>query len=357
MKKPDYASMFTLRKDGRYMAYWHDKQGKRHAIYDRDPEALYHKINAKESETPPPLTFEAAADAWEKKHTDRVSFKTAETYTAPLRRIHDQFDGYDAEEITAQQIQAFLADLGKKSFSKRSVQMHRDILNMIFNNAIIENGLRYNPCGAVSMPKGLSSKKRELPDDSAIEAVKNGGDAPFGLFALVCLYAGLRRGEALALMYEDIDRKNAQISVTKAVEYVGNNGHLKQPKTEAGTRTVPLLKPLAAAIPAKGKGFIFHGEDGKLLTKEQYKKRWAKYCKTIGVEITAHQLRHGYATILYEAGVADKDAQELMGHSDIALTRDVYTHIRAARKQETAKKIDRFLAKKKKKPDNKIDNK
>ena len=54
---------------------------------------------------------------------------------------------------------------------------------------------------------------------------------------------------------------------------------------------------------------------------------------------------------------AMKDAQELMGHSDIALTRDVYTHIRAARKQETAKKIDRFLAKKKKKPDNKIDNK
>ena len=358
MKKPDYASMFTLRKDGRYMGFWHDKQKKRHAIYDRDPEILYQKIQDKENETPPPLTFEAAADAWEKKHWDRVSSKTAETYTAPLRRIKDQFDGYDAEEITAQQVQAFLADLGKKGFSKRSVQMHRDIISMIFNNSIIENGLRFNPCTAVSMPTGLSSKKRELPDDSAIEAVKSGGDAPFGLFALVCLYAGLRRGEALALMYEDIDRKNAQIHVTKAVEYVGNNGQLKQPKTAAGVRDVPLLKPLAAAIPAKGKGFIFHREDGKILTKEQYKKRWSKYCKSIGFDITAHQLRHGFATILYEAGIADKDAQELMGHSDIALTRDVYTHIRAAQKKETAKKLDRYLTRQsKKKSDNKSDNK
>ena len=357
MKKPDYASMFTLRKDGRYMGFWHDAQKKRHAIYDRDPEKLYQKIQEKENYTPPPLTFEAAADAWEKKHWDRVSYKTAETYTAPLRRIHDQFDGYDAEEITAQQIQAFLADLGKKDFSKRSVQMHRDILNMIFNNAIIENGLRYNPCGAVSMPKGLASKKRELPDDAAIEAVKKGGDAPFGLFALICLYAGLRRGEALALMYEDIDRKNAQIHISRAVEYIGNNGHIKPPKTEAGTRDVPLLKPLAAAIPKKGKGYIFHRDDGTLLTKDQYRKRWNRYCKSIGFEITAHQLRHGYATILYEAGIADKDAQELLGHSDITLTRDVYTHIRAARKQETAKKLDKYLAGNKKKPDNKSDNK
>lgn len=348
MKKPDYASMFTLRKDGRYMGFWHDKQKKRHAIYDRDPERLYQKIQDKENETPPPLTFEAAADAWEKKHWDRIGANTAETYKAPLRRIHDQFDGYEAEEITAQMIQAFLADLGKQDFSRRSVQMHRDILNMIFNNSIIENELKYNPCAAVSIPKNLPSKKRLLPDDEAIDAVRAGGDAPFGLFALVCLYAGLRRGEALALMYEDIDRKNAHIHVTKAVEFIGNNPHIKPPKTDAGVRDVPLLAPLDVAIP-EGKGFIFHRPDGGLLTKTQYRKRWTKYCESIGFDITAHQLRHGYATILYEAGIEDKDAQELMGHSTIAVTRDIYTHIRQRQKDATAKKLNRYLTKKKSK--------
>lgn len=349
MKKLNYASMFTLRKDGRYMGYYHDldKGGKptgpRHPIYDRDPEKLYRKILEKESGEAPPLSFEAAADAWERKHWDRIGSKTAETYTAPLRRIRQQFSGMTAEEVSAQDIQAFLADLGKQGFSRRSVQMHRDILNMIFNDAIIESGLRFNPCVAVSVPRNLPTKKRELPKDAAIEAVKAGGGAPFGLFALVCLYSGLRRGEALALRYEDIDRAAGVIRVTKSVEFIGNNPHLKQPKTAAGMRTVPLLEPLADVLPDKKSGLVFPREDGELLTKTQYRKRWVHYCEAIGHEITAHQLRHGYATILYEAGVQDKDAQELLGHSSISVTRDVYTHIRQSQKEATAKRLNDFL--------------
>ncbi len=363
MKKPDYASMFTLRKDGRYQGYWHDKGGSRHAIYDRDPERLYNKIREKEDGTPPPLTLEAAADAWEAKHAERIGAKTAETYNAPLRRIKDQFRGMPAEEVTAQDIQAFLSVLGKKGFSRRSVQMHRDILNMIYNDAIVSGGLRYNPCAATSLPRNLPAKKRELPPDAAIDAVRKAVDAPFGLFALVCLYGGLRRGEALALEYEDIDRKAGLIHVTKAVEFIGNNPHIKQPKTAAGTRDVPLLDPLAAALPDKKSGLLFPREDGKPLTKTQYRKRWIKYCESIGFEITAHQLRHGYATILYEAGIQDKDAQELLGHSSIAVTRDVYTHIRQSQKEATAKKLNTYLKKEKKKgkkgkkSDSKSDNK
>lgn len=354
-KKPDYASMFIHRSDGRYMGYWREKdkngdpKGPRHAVYDRDPEKLYYKIQDKENYVPPALTFEAAADAWDKKHSERISAKTAETYTAPLRRIKDHFRGMDAQEITPQSIQAFLSDLGKQDFSRRSVQMHRDILNMIFNNAIMENGLTFNPCSAVSVPRNLPVKKRELPDDAAIEAVKAGGSQPFGLFALICLYSGLRRGEVLALRYEDIDRKNKLIHVTRAVEYASNTPTIKPPKTDAGVRDVVLLDPLAAAIPKKGKGLIFPRDDGKPLTKTQYRKRWIAYCKAIGYDITAHQLRHGYATILYEAGVPDKDAQELLGHSSIAVTRDVYTHIRQSQKEATAKKLNAFLKKEEKK--------
>ena len=361
MPKLNYAAMFTLRADGRYMGFWRelDKDGqptgKRHSICDKDPERLYNRIQEKESNRPRPLSFDDAAEAWERKHWERIGSKTAETYEAPLRRIKDQFSGMDAEEVTAQAIQAFLSDLGKQEFSRRSVQMHRDILNMIFNNAIVEFGLRFNPCSAVAVPRNLSATKRELPQDAAIEAVKAGADKPFGLFALVCLYAGLRRGEALALRYEDIDRGAKLIHVTKAVEYVGNNPHVKPPKTQAGVRDVPLLDPLAAAIPENGTGLIFAREDGTALTKTQYRKRWTRYCEAIGHEITAHQLRHGYATILYEAGVADKDAQELLGHASIAVTRDVYTHIRQSQKAETVKKLEKYLSKKpRKKPATKI---
>lgn len=342
MAKTNYAKLYTRRSDGRYMGYWHDADGIRHAIYDRDPEKLYKKIQEKEA--PAAVVFKSAAEAWEREHRERISYKTAEAYSAPLRRLISRYGPLELSSITAQMLQAYLNELGKQGYSRRSVQMHKDILNMIFNHAIVNGKLAVNPCAAVSMPRNLESSARELPDDTALDAVKHGGDAPFGLFALVCLYAGLRRGEALALRYEDIDRKNGVIHVTKAVEFIGNSPQIKTPKTAAGYRDAVLLDVLAEQIP-KGTGYIFCREDGGLLTKIQYRKRWIAYCDTIGHEITAHQLRHGFATILYEAGIADKDAQELLGHASITTTRNIYTHIRQSRRIETAQKLNDFVGK------------
>lgn len=338
-KQLDYASMFTLRKDGRYQASYSDAAG-RHFLYDRDPERLWHRLN--DPPEPVRITFREIAEAWQRRHWERIGFKTAEAYTAPLRRILDHFGDMDADQVTAQEVNAFLLELGKRGYSRRSVQMHRDICNMVFNDAIVSGKLTANPCQAVSLPRHLPSAKRELPDDAALEAVKRGVDAPFGLFAAICLYAGLRRGEALALRYEDIDKARGVIHVTKAVEFVGNNPHLKAPKTAAGSRDAVLLDVLASLIP-EGHGLLFCREDGGLLTKTQYRKRWDHYCAAIGCSITAHQLRHGFATILYEAGIPDKDAQELLGHSSITVTRDVYTHIRQSRRADTTSRLNSFL--------------
>ncbi|MCQ2386499.1 MAG: site-specific integrase, partial [Clostridia bacterium] len=180
--------------------------------------------------------------------------------------------------------------------------------------------------------------------DEAIAAVKNGLDAPFGMFAYILLFTGLRRGELLALRYEDIDRENKTITVNKSVTYLGNTASLKLPKTKNGIRTVDLLDNLLSVLP-DGSGYIFSMPDGKPLTKTAYRKRWAKYCNAIGYEITAHQLRHGYATLLYEAGIADKDAQELLGHSNITTTRNVYTHIRQSHREERTQKLNDYIGK------------
>lgn len=344
--KPDYASMFTLRKDGRYVYRYTDDFGKRHCIYDRDPERLYQKINNPEPEEEKVITFSDIADAWERRHTEEIGFKTAEAYVAPLRRLKAQFGDRPAEEITAGDIAAYLDRQGKQGYSRRAVQMSRDIVHMIYNNAILNGTAKVNPCTAVRTPRNLPSTRRELPDDEAIAAVKTGGGCTFGLFALICLYSGLRRGEVLALTYGDIDRQHKVIHVTKSVEFIGNNPHIKPPKTNAGNRDAILLDALAEQIPKGRKNdYIFARSDGGLLTKTQYRKRWKKYCEEIGHELTAHQLRHGFATILFEAGIDDKSAQELLGHASIVTTRDIYTHIRQTKRDETASILNDFLTK------------
>lgn len=338
-KKSDYAALYSLRNDGRYQGYRYDENGARHTVCDKDPERLWHKIN-----DPAPVrtvTFREIAEEWQAVHWERIGYKTAEAYTAPLQRLIDRFGNEPVGSITAQTVYAYLSEMGKKNYARRTVQMHRDIINMIYNCAIMNGKVSANPCAAVSMPRNLKATKRTLPEDDAIDAIRR-STAPFSLFAKFCLYSGLRRGEVLALQYEDIDRAQGVIHVTKSVEFLGNNPHIKPPKSEAGTRSAVLLDDLEKEIP-NGHGYIFCRDDGSPLTKTQFRKRWLAYCRDIGYDITAHQLRHGFATMLYEAGVQDKDAQELLGHSSIAITRDIYTHIRQSRRSETRDKLNQFV--------------
>jgi len=276
-KKIDYAAMFTRRKDGRYMGYWHelDKDGHptgpRHAIYDQDPEKLYLKIQTKESADAAVPTFETIAESWKSVRFEALSYKTVEAYAAPYRRLIDRFGDEPIDEIETRDVNAYLDSLARQGFAKRTVQLHRDMMGQIYSAAIADGLAKYNPCDHASMPKNLPAGTRGIAPEPAIEAVKRGVSEPFGLFAFLCLYAGLRRGEALALCYEDVDRKARVIHVTKSVEFVGNNPHLKDPKTKSGRRDVILLDVLADAIP-NGKGYLF-ADDGKLLTRDQYRKR------------------------------------------------------------------------------------
>lgn len=343
-KKIDYASLFTLRKDGLYAATWTDEKRKRHYLYDHDPETLYYRLqDVKSGAELKPATFKDIAESWWDKHSERIGWQTAHSYKPSLNRLIDRYGKELAEELNAQMVSAYLIELGKRGYSRRTVQMHKNIVNMIYNDAILSGVVKTNPCVAVPMPRNLPTTKREIPEDDVIKAIRTHTDHPFALFALICLYAGLRKGEALALRYEDIDREKRLIHVTKALEFFSNGGSIKTPKTEAGYRDTILLDVLSEHIPKKEKGLIFAREDGQPLTQSQYRKRWASYCKYIGHNITAHQLRHGYATILYEAGIPDKDAQELLGHSSITVTRDIYTHIRQSRKQATADSLNKYL--------------
>ena len=175
------------------------------------------------------------------------------------------------------------------------------------------------------------------------------------------LYTGLRRGEILALQWSDVDFEKRTISVTKSVSFAatGNQPEIKSTKTEAGEREVILLDRLALRLYARqGKPdeYIFGGS--KPMTQSVFTRSWRNYCLDTGLwhwkevtrqkgrkketvqvkepSVTPHQLRHAFATMCFEMGVAPKDAQQLLGHSKIEVTMDTYTHIRKNRRSEVA---------------------
>jgi integrase len=167
---------------------------------------------------------------------------------------------------------------------------------------------------------------------------------PVGLYVVFSLYTGLRRGEVLALTYGDIDRKEKIVKVSKSVYFVSNEGRLKEPKTEAGIREVPIPDSLLKMLPnGKKSDYVFSTFSDRPMTESFQRDAMDHWQKETGLKLTAHQLRHGYATLLHEADIDVKDAQELLGHADAGTTQNIYTEVSAKRKKAVAERINSYL--------------
>jgi integrase len=259
-----------------------------------------------------------------------------------VKRAVEEFGDKHCQTITPKMISLFISRFASQGYAKKTVTTQLLVINLIMTHAVVEGDVEYNPAASVSIPKGLTRHRRELPSEADIETAKRSVKCPFGLFAYFILYTGCRRGEALALTYGDIDFTSRMIVINKSVYNESNTPKLKEPKTEAGTRRVILLDVLASALPKNRRAdeLVFPNEYGTLMSETQFQRQWELYTNATGITSTPHQFRHAYATILFEAGIEDKDAQELLGHANISTTKDIYTHITKKRMQATADKLN-----------------
>lgn len=364
-KKIKYADMFTFRKDGRYQASYTDSDGKRKYIYDRDPEQLYFKLQeltAPQEEAPLP-TFREIANAWEREHREEITQRTWTNYEPHYKNLLARHGDKQIQEVTAMEIVNHLTAAKAQGYSATVVNTIRSLYRMIFDYAVAHDYAQYNPVLSVRLPKGLKRGKRTAPTDAQIKTIFANVGQPFGLFPMFLLCTGLRKSEALALTWDDIDFKLKQIAVTKSLDYtVGANPKVKPPKTEAGNRVVPiidvLLPHLQEAQKESHSQFLFPatdstrgGKGGGMMTLRGYEGAWNRYCELAGFwedgkpTITAHNLRHGTATLMFELGVDELTAQRILGHSRIEITREIYTELRAAQNTKSVNKFNRGMKK------------
>lgn len=343
------------REDGRYtQTIVIEKNGvkTRKFFYGKTKAEVNQKILAYQGEAIESKMFEDVAWEFRAWHEANSAYKTWECYSAPFKRLLEAFSGNRINSITPRRINEMISAVAKLGYSKRTVSAQLTLINMIYDFAILHGYVETNPAEYVKVPKELSQKKRELPDEKVIEIIKNNKEHPFGLLPYFILYTGCRRGEALAIRYEDLDFENSQIIINKSIYFANNKPNIKTPKTKSGIRKVPFLNPLKDALPKKKSGYVFE-KNGEPITQSSFTKRWRRYCLDCGLAeivngkteytVTLHQLRHAYATILYEAGIDEKLAQEILGHSSIVTTKNIYTHIKESKIQEATDKLNRFI--------------
>lgn len=299
------------------------------------------------------------ADEWYRLRENEISHSTYRVYGFAVERIKGAFPGR-AGDICPLDVKRYVNDFVSKGYAKNTVQIELAVLRQILAHAVLQGDIDVNPAAEVGTGKGLPQKKRTALTEEQERMVEQCRTGDWWLLGLMLLYTGCRRGELLALTWQDIDRDAGVIHITKKLNYAfGNTPKLEHHlKSENGKRDVPLLAPLAAVLPRNRIGRIFTDENGNYLTASRLNIAWKEYCRDAGLSewvyddtgkpeeifpITPHCFRHSFATICYEAGIDPKAAAAFVGDTEDTVAR-IYTDLRSRRRATSAEKLDAYLA-------------
>jgi integrase len=289
--------------------------------------------------------------------------RSREKYAAIIRRhLAPAIGRVRLEKLTPGHVQAMLDAMLAAGLSPRSVLGLRIVLL-----AALKQGLRWGMVGRnvaelVSAPRVVNAEMKVLSPEQARQfLVACRGDALEALYWLA-LSTGLRRGELLALKWQDVDFERGILSVRRALGRSTSEGIvIAEPKTPQGRRTVRLSAPVIAVLRAHRKAqlerrlqagpewqeadFLFTTGIGTTFDPSTLGKVFKAMLEKAKLPaVRFHDLRHSAATIALSQGVHPKIVSEMLGHSKISLTLEVYSHSLPTLQVEAADRIASALS-------------
>lgn len=271
-----------------------------------------------------------------------------------------------------------------ESYSKSVLREVKSTARQIFQLAVDNRVIDYNPADSVKIPNKPTDPKNErraLTEEEQAWILNTPHRAQTA--AMIMLYAGLRKGEVAPLQWTDIDLIAGTISVNKSMSRRGNNWELKRgAKTKAGVRTVYIPSILTDYLRTLDRsGFLVCPDStGKMLSLSGFDKMWESYLAELNFQygdfsscmvtgrngklekfvkpksrfapvkipfvipnITPHWLRHTFITNMYLAGIDILTAKEQAGHADINTTMEIYTHLDSQHKVKQIDKLNEFF--------------
>ena len=299
---------------------------------------------------------------WLHTYKSGVSQRTRTVYNVIINKhIVPNIGHIRLKDIKPFHLQGLINDMTSAGLT-RTVTQASQTLKQIFGRAVENYMIARNPADTIQAPKMQKPKKRALDATERIAYESAALNPKEKAFLYVLLYAGLRRGEAIALTWGDINFDAKTISVSKTWTSDGNKTTVKpSPKSKAGNRIIPmpdaLLNTLQAHAQPHQNAQVFMSAKGTLMSEMAYRRFWEGIKKTLNAslggnaenwllpyDITPHIFRHTYATMLFYSGVDVKTAQYLMGHSSIAMTMDIYTHLDKSTIATAADKINTYTS-------------
>jgi integrase len=242
--------------------------------------------------------------------------------------------------------------------SSTVVYMHR-ILKQALTQAVAWHELGRNEAAAVRPPKIERKQMKVLDADATVDLIESARHTSLFIPILLAVTTGMRRGEIAALRWGSVDLDKAQLSVAMSAEQTASGVRYKPPKSGRG-RTVALPATVATELKAhrlqqaqellklgvrlSDDTFVVAKGDGSPYQPRSLTHAFDLFLRKHKLpRVRLHDLRHTHATAMLKAGVHGKIVQERLGHSTIAITLDIYSHVVEGMQEEAAARVDADL--------------
>ncbi|MGE7613477.1 tyrosine-type recombinase/integrase [Paenibacillus sp. NPDC101420] len=262
--------------------------------------------------------------------------------------------------------QKFLNHLADQGYSKSTIQIIHNTMNGALEKAVILGKLEKNPCKGVTIKGGVKTKSLKYIESEDIPAFLQNAHQYgyiYWIFYKVLIETGMRKGEAAALTWDDIDLKAGTINICKTLDFSAEDEAtlFGDTKTFNSQRTIKISQSIISDLKQhikyqnqnklawKGSykhklNLVLCRDDGNFMPKSSLFNSFSRILKRIGhPPMPIHSLRHTHAVLLLEAGNDMKYVQERLGHGSITITSDVYSHISKKIEESSMEKYEAHM--------------
>lgn len=370
-RNPNGAGTITKRKDGRFQCAVYvlqpDGTRARKFAYGKtwqECDTKRRELLAKVDQGVPVPTRSAKLSEWLPYWLDNVikprrKLSTYDKYESHVRLYLVPLLGSKRlESLGVADVRRFLVRLEKETTAATAKESHR-VLRSALSSACREELIARNVAKLVEPPRTDNRELKPWSLDETLDFLAASRRDPLYAAFVLAIAMGLRRGEIIGLRWSDLDLDNRVLYVRQQTQRRRGVLYDDDPKSRR-RRVVPLpalcIAPLrwhrmrqsAARVKAGEQwhesGYVFTTRTGRQVEPRNVYRSFTRVAESAGLRvIRLHDARHGTATLLTAAGVAPRVVMEILGHSQISITMDVYTHVVQDTQREAISHMDRLL--------------
>lgn len=383
----------TKRADGRYQGRF-TFQGERYTLYDRDIKTLQKKmadtryemehgiyVNAQH------MTLNTFFETWVSEIKENTVKENTLSVYREIYKIHiaPTLGKLQVSGINKLMVQRLLNSMSQNGLSANTLAKTKAILYSLFKEAMENRMITYNPCENITIRRDKTERRVLSYEEQKIFLAAIRGSR-YEMLCILGLSTGLRIGELSGLRWSDISFEEKTLTVERTYVYLHDvkNHQMKDvfhsPKTKNSCRTIRLLDSTLELLKTHharqekekadlgeewcpvegGEDLVFTTKNGgpvrglnvaetlnnyvKKINKQEAKLAAKENREPVIFErITPHTLRHTFATRAFESGIPPKVVQQILGHSSLEMTMDLYTHVTEDVQSREIQKLSMFF--------------